>query len=457
MYGDYGSAAESVSQAVAVQVNGSGFANADPSRLSLTLLANRALDDVDLLAGLQGQSFSGSSYGADWTFDVWSTYYSVVSVELVPHAGGITFYASLGDVYVDGTLTVTVLGVGPSGDVTLSASSAEVVGEIELWLDDAGAVHGWVSTVDAWLEGFAYDSGNAGFPCCVDSIMTSILEPKVQDAAQSGVEGALAEDVAFALSQLSLPPSFDLSAMGLPAVVGIDEVFDAVGMDQGSLALSAAARFHHPIEAGDPGATAPGWLRASGAAPPLPTEPSFGLSVALDALNQALFVAWAQGGLDLGFDADSLGHVALRPQLPPVVLPNGQGGLTASVGEVVADFAIGDSPVKAAFTIIDDVAIAIDPATRGIALVPGPSPQISITWLDAEGVDPILLQLVEDGVMEKLPALLTPMTLPLPSIPLGAIASSFADAVGAVTPTSQIVVDAGSGRLNVLGDFEIVY
>jgi hypothetical protein len=457
LYGNYAPSSATVPQAIAFQVNGSGFFNEDPNRLSLTLLADRALGDVDLLAGLQGQTYSGSSFGADWQFDVWGTQYSVATVELVPHEGGISFYASVGDVFVDGTLTVTVLGVGPSGDVTLSATSAEVVGELELYLDDHGAVHGWVPRVDAWLNGFAYDSGNAGFPCCVDSIMTGILEPKVQDAAREGVEARLAEDVAFALSQLSLPSSLDLAALGLPAVVGIDKVFDGVGMAGGSLSVSAAARFHHPMAPDDPGSSAPGWLVSGSAPGPLPTSSSFGMSVSLDALNQALFVAWGQGGLEMGFDTESVGHVTLAPRLPPVVLPNGKGGLTAAAGEVVADFAIGGNPVKAAFTIIDDVTLAIDPATRGIALVPSGAPQISITWLEAQGIDPVLLQLVAEGAMSKLPALLAPMTLPLPSIPLGAIASTFGDATGAIAPGSQVLVDSAASRLTVLGDFEIVW
>jgi hypothetical protein len=215
--------------------------------------------------------------------------------------------------------------------------------------------------------------------------------------------------------------------------------------------------FHREYGASDPGSAAPGWLTVAQPPAAMPLDVPFGISISLDALNQALFAAWAQGGLERTFDDVPLaGSVHLTPRLPPIVLPNDSGGLLAAAGEIVIDAEIAGSAVQAAITIRDHVQLTIDAATRSVVLAPSPEPQISITWLVADGLDDAFRETIEATILAKLPTLLTPVTLPLPAMPLGAIASSFGDSVGTLGPAATLSVDAATSRLSLFGDLAIV-
>ena len=458
VYGRFAPASDAVPAAVAVRINELGFADPDTSKVSLTLVANSALADIDLLGALDGKTFEGDIPGGQWTFEVESTSYSRASVELGPRSEGADFAAVMDDLQVDGILSVEVFGVGPSGHVTLTADAAEVSGDIKVWLEGSSdSIAASAPSATTTLKNFQYDSGNAGFPCCVDDIMTSILRPKIQSAAQDKVKQALSQEVAFALTQFSLPSTLDLSGAGFPAVVGIEEGFDGAKFDPKGGRLTAAVRFHAEYGASDVGSAAPGWLTVAQPPAPMPLDAPFGVSISLDALNQALFAAWAQNGLERTFeDVPLAGSVHLTPRLPPIVLPNGEGGLLAAAGEIVIDAEIDGSPVQAAITIRDDLELTIDSATRSVLLSPAPQPQISITWLSAEGLDDGFRDTIEAMIIAKLPSLLTPVTLPLPTIPLGAIASSFGDSVGTLGPAAVLAVDAETSRLGLFGDLAIV-
>ena len=456
VYGTFAPATEAVPAAVAVRINEQGFASKDGDEVSLEVLANRALEDADLLAALKGKKLSGSVAGAKWTFDVKSAKYGKTKVDLGPREGGATFEARVSDVRVEGKLSVKVFGVGPSGDVSLTADAAEVGGHIGVHLKGS-ALDATASEVQTTLKGFQYHSGNAGFPCCVDDIMTGILRPKIEDAAQTQVRDALRESFVFALSQLALPKTMDLEAAGFPATITIDEAFDGAKFGKDGAELTAAVRFHHAFAATDPGAQAPGWLKVGKAPGKMSTVPAFGVSISIDALNQALFAAWGQNGLERSIDDVPLaGTLHLAPRLPPLVLADEAGNLHAAAGEIDITAEIGGSPVHAALTVQDAVDVHIDAATSSLVLTPGPEPKISITWLEDDGLTDEFRQTVESMAIDLLPSLLGPVELPIPSIPLGAVAKSFGDDVAVLGSSAKLSIDGDTSRASIEGALTVV-
>jgi hypothetical protein len=452
LYGRFEPADAAVAGAVAVRVNAAGYNGFEPTDLSLTLLAQTAVDGIDLLAPLEGTTHSGSIPGGSWTYVVKGTSYGKTHVLLTPRSGGAKFDFAVEDVRVDGTLTVKVL-LSKTDDASLSADRVNVTGLVDGGLD-GGAVSASGNSVESSMEGFQYDSNNAGFPCCVDGIVTDYLRPKVRDMVQAEVKKILEKEVAFALNQLALPDTIELDGLGL-APIAVSQHFDGAAFEADGTTLSAAVRFQASDTASGP--EAPGWLAVGGPPAASPLEPPFGMMVSLDALNQALFATWAVNGMARTLEEVPLaGTVEMVHALPPVVLANDHGGVTAQAGEIVIDANVSGAPVKAAISIVDDIQLSLDPKGQSLVLTPSPEPQISLTWLAAEDLSDSLREIIKTTILEELPAMLTPISIPLPSLPLGGIAESFGTSVGALGPDTAVAVDSQAQRLSLWGSLVVM-
>ena len=451
VFGHFAPTTQAVPGAVSLKVNARGFANDDPNAMSLTEVAQHALDDVDLLAPLKGQTLTGSIPGGSWSLLVWNTEYAGTSVQLSPAQGGAAFTAMVHDVEVFGTLTIDLLFT-KTDEVVLSADAVHVTGNVMAGLEGT-SLGGSAPNTTALLQGFNYDSGNAGLPCCVDGILTDYLRPKVQDQVQAQVRDIMSTEVAFALEQFALPPAIDLSALGFDAAIGIDTHLDGAYFDATGATLSAAAKFSGAVQPGQIGETAPGWLAVGQVAAPQALEPAFGVSVSLDALNQALHAAWAQDGLRRMLQGlPMVDTVLVEPRLPPMVLPNPDGTLSARAGEVVLHATFQDVPIQAAVNVLGDVTVQLDPQGGQLLLAPGPQPTVSVTWLLYEGVDEGMRDIIKSTIIDMVPTLLTPISLPLPTLPLGAISPSLDGMAGALAPSTILSVAPETSRLELYGD-----
>lgn len=451
VFGHFAPTTQAVPGAVALRVNPRGFANDDPNAMSLTEVAQSALNDVDLLAPLKGQTLTGSIPGGSWNLHVWKTVYAGTSVQLSPAPGGAAFTAKVHDVEVYGTLTIDLLFT-KTDEVVLSADAVHVTGNVMAGLEGT-SLSGSAPNTKALLQGFNYDSGNAGLPCCVDGILTDYLRPKVQEQVQTQVRDIMSTEVAFALEQFALPPAIDLTPLGFDAAIGIDTYLDGAFFDASGATLTAAAKFAGAIQPGEVGETAPGWLAIGQPVGPQALDPAFGVSVSLDALNQALHAAWAQDGLRrMLHGLPMVDTVLVEPRLPPMVLPNPDGTLSARAGEVVLHATFQDVPIQAAVNVIGDVAVQLDPQGGQLLLAPGPQPTVSVTWLLYEGVDDGMRKLIKSTIIDMVPTLLTPISLPLPTLPLGAISPSLAGMAGALAPSSSLGLAPETARLELYGD-----
>jgi len=458
LYGDFAKPTEVVPAALGLRVNALGFADPDPAKLSVTNLAQHALDDVDLLASLQGAVFSGKESPAKYKFTVTHASYGGASLHFAPRAGGVAVSASLSKLRVEGKLEVKVILLKHTDNVVLSAEAIHVNGNIDASFADGGDqdahLKASASGVQTNVVKFKYDSNNAGFPCCVDSIITKILRPKVRDAVQSAVQKEASRSVSLGLSDFGLPDQIDLSSAGLNAVLSTQQQLAGAQFDAEGAMVSVAAGIEAAgMEAGS-GASAPGWLKVGGAPQPMATTTAFGIAVSLDTLNQALFAIWAQGGFEMDVDdVKVVTEIHIAPMLPPVLLAAPQGKLTAGLGEVVVTGKVGGNSFKAAINVLDDVAASIDGEASSLVLSMSAQPTISVTWLEAEALNESL-RIIIGGVLEGyLPTLLAP--LPLPSIPLDAVATSFADSVATLGPDTTLKISDASHRASIYGSLLI--
>ena len=450
LFGTFAAPSKALPAALSVRINANGFKNADPKIATLTRLAKLAVDDIDLLGQLKGQTFSGTFTGGSWSYKVSSTSYAGVKVSFAPRSGGASFEAAVNKVAVKGVLAVKVLFT-KTDNATIAVDSTTVRGDIDAALVN-GALTAKGSSITSKLLGFSYDSNNAGFPCCVDWILTKVMQSNIESAVKEKVKEVMEGKVAFALNQLGLPSTIDLSSTGFPAKIGIKQVFDGASFTASGATLTARLHFTGKYAADAPGATAPGWLKVGSKPLTLATTSPHGVTLALDAVNQALFTVWGQNALTRTIDNVPLvGSVTLTPMLPPVVTMTPEGKLIAALGEVVVEAALAGNPWKAAVSIIDEVTPSLSAAAGKLTLAPSKSPQISLTWLDADQVAPSLRAVIQALILKQVPLLLTPIALPLPSLPLAALAPSQALMVAALGPTSTLTLDLKTHRAAIQG------
>jgi len=455
LFGRFASPDKMIPGAVTLRINSEGFKSNDPKVASLSRLAELAFDGIGLLAQLEGKTFTGTFKGGSWSFAVKKATYGDSMATLTPKAGGAAFIASLSKVEVNGVLSID-FSYTQTDAATIRIDSAIVSGDIEAGLaDGALAVNG--ANITTTLNGFAYDSNNAGFPCCVDEILTDLMKSNLEAAMQEKVAEVLESKVALALNDLGLPPVIDLTDTGFPATLAVSHAFDAASFTKTGASLSAALRI-----SGTPGERqralgSPGWLELGAKPVELGTTTPHALSVSLDVLNQALFAVWGEDALTRTIDdVPSFGSVTLTPKLPPVVTLTPEGNIRAAIGEVFVRGNFGGSPVLATVSIIDDVMPSLDGEAGKLTLTPSGKPDVAITWIQAEGVPQTLRAVVEAMAVTQVPKLLSPFALPLPSLPLANFAPSLAGTVAAVSKEAKLWLDPKTNRARIEGALVLV-
>lgn len=446
VYGHFVSADRSVPRAIAVDLGKDAIEGAAPAA-SLGTIVNAGLVGRDFLTELDGQTLSGSVTGVGWTFVVTGGRHDTPNVSFAAGDRGPGITAIATKIVVEGNLTVGTFGPRP---VRIDVDRAVVMGASELYVDEAtGTLHAAMPSPSAWLEGFRYSSGNGGFPCCLDSIMTSFLRPRVESTIRDALREQVPRLVKVTLDGLGLPKELDLSMLGMKRPLPIATRLDGGLFDSGGATLTASALFGGSFEPDEPGAKAPGWLELGRRFEPTgQRHPSLGVSFSIDAVNQLFFAAWGRGGLS--FEITQPFAMKLTPMLPPILSFGREGSLRAALGEIVVQ-RNGEGPPVAAVSIVQDVL----PSTEGdfVVLVPKGSPAISITWLG--GSPGSGNNAIANAAREQIGKLLQPMKFPVPKISLDAVGPTFAgQSLGIETPS--IAIDRSMGRVGASGTITIV-
>lgn len=442
LYGHFAPATRAVPKAIAVQIGQVGIEAPLPNA-SLTSVTNLVLEGRDVIAMLKGKTFSGTTSGVDYSFKVTGGAHDKPKVSLNTAKKGLGVTALVTGVVVDGDLTIGAV----QRPVRIDVERATVLAESELSIDaEAGALRAKIPSAETYLDGFRFFSNNAGFPCCVDAIVTGVLRPKVEEAIREGIKEQVPNVLGLTLEGVGLPKEIDFSAAGITLKLGVESKLDGGFFDVQGGFVTASTRFDGRFGIGSPGAKAPGWLTLErafdiGAAKRVS---SFGVSIALDAVNQALFAAWGSG--TLSYDAPAPFQAHLSAALPPVLAITRSGALRLGVGEV--ELRRADSPAPfAAATMLQDVVARM----QGDALVlePEGEPTISITWLADDTVGSGR-NLVAIAAKEQVGKLLKPFRLPVPRIALDRLGPDFAGRSLALG-SSSIAVDEPTARFGMAG------
>jgi hypothetical protein len=227
-----------------------------------------------------------------------------------------------------------------------------------------------------------------------------------------------------------------------------------VTFDIGGGTLSATATVSAALANG-PGSGAPGWLRLGRPMGSLPAASPFGLAVSVDLANQVLFNVWGQGALAQTIPDPTVGMLQTAPALPPVLLPDGHGGVTFAMGEVVVQATVGGQTLSAGVSIVTDVDLSVGMSPSALLLTPKGTPQVSLTWLQASGLPDSLKQSLAASAASEVAGLIQPLVIPLPSIPLDALSPSLAGKVAAFAPGATVAFDTPSGRADLSGAMAI--
>ena len=462
LFGEFAHPAEWVPSALSLHVSATGFNDPDPTQVSITNLAQRALDNVDIMEGLVGQGLGGGFGPADFEYVIHEASYSGAQVSFGTLDGGASASASVQDIRIVGKLTIKIdipLLPDPkfSDWITLGADWVNVDAAIGVGYQ-AGALHAAGTWADAGVGGFYYDADNHGFPCCVDDLITEILRPHVRKGIRQAVETEAAKGITLALEDFGLPTQFDIDTDILSTSLDTQHVLDGGQFEaDGAMVSVSASVYPSEIPDGSPGEHAPGWLKMDSQPEPttLATTP-FGISVALDTINQALYAVWAQGSLDLDVpEVPGIEELHVRLDLPPVLMASPEGRLGIHLGEAIATGVFSGNEVEIAVSFLDEAAFLLNHEDHTLAITPSDQPLVSVTWLDAGGITDELRPFVTAAIKGELAGMLGALELPLPEIPLDAIASSLATSHAELGPNTEIQFNAVTQRASLFGSMLI--
>jgi hypothetical protein len=412
LYGHFKSAKQPVPRAISLDVGAIAIAAPAPTA-SLTSVTNLALEGRNLVELLKGQSFSGDTSGVTFKFDVKDGSTGSAKVRLDPAAGGVGANASVPNLVIDGRLSITSFGVSYARDVRIQAKNASVEGDVKLGVDEAkGAFTAAMPNAKAELEGFSFDTDDAGFPCCVDTILSVILKSKLEQAIGDGLRQEIPKIVQLTLHGMGVPKEIDLAAAKISAKVPVTTQFDSGAFDTSGGTLTAATLFGGEYPPGSVGAEAPGWLAFGKPYVPSPRATALGVSFSLDALNQFMFAVWGTGSASLDVPAPL--DAKLTPGLPPVITITETGALRIGLGEIRVQRGASPTPM-AAVTVIQDVAARGD--GDALLLASKGESTVSITWL-TDDVGASGKNLIAVAAKEQLAKFLTSFRIPLPKVSL---------------------------------------
>lgn len=449
MYGRFVSAETPVAAGIALDIGAMGVAAPLPAA-SIESVANLALADRDLVGSFKGQAFNGTVSGATWTFTVTNGKNGPTKLSLSNVARGLGVNATASNVSIDGRLTLTALGLTYARDVRITVDSANVTGDVEVGLDPAkGALTAAMPNAEAKLDGFRFDTDNAGFPCCVDSIITGFMKPKVEEAIRDGIRNEVPKLVSLTLDGIGVPKQVDFAVGGVAVKFPIATRFDSAEFDTFGGVITASTLFGGKAAPNTPQARTPGWLTLAPPYAPAPTHaPVLGVSFSIDALNQLMFAAWGSGSLS--FTAPAPLSAKLAPALPPLVSVTEDGALRVALGEILVQRTSSAQPL-AAVTVIQDVKAAAE--ADALILIPEGQPTISITWLTDE-IEGSGRNLVAVAAKDQLGKLLKPFRVPVPKFELGALGPAFTGQSLAIQ-SPHVTLDKRTGRLTAAGSLAL--
>ena len=453
VYGNFAPFDEQVPHAVAVNVGAKAIHGAPPVA-SLTTIANMVLKDQNLVGLLEGQNFAGEFAGANFNYRIDRATVGAMRIDLDTSASGLGVKAVVDRLAVKGNLTIR-FGFTKTDDVTISVNKGTVTGDAKLAVND-GVIGGEVPDAEVKIDGFKYDSNNAGFPCCVDGIITNVIQGRIEGVLRDAIRNEVPKAVKLTLEGMGLPTELDLTGIGFAKPIPLASRFDSLDFSTDGGTLTASLLFGRTFEPNEPGSRAPGWLKLGDAslARKMTVGDGLGVSFSLDSINQLFFALWGSGSLARPMpNFDPLSDIQITPELPPMISVTEAGAVRVALGEVKLRAKLSGNPFTAAISIMQDVLPSVEEQT--LTLTPQGEPLLSITWLDADAVPEGLRKVVVGVAKGQIATYLKPFHFPIPDIALDALGPSFRDHSLAIQ-APKLDIDGPAARLALSGEMLMV-
>lgn len=368
------------------------------------------------------------------------------SVDLQARAGGLYASITIPNVVVDIHTSGDVCDIGISVSGSATASSITASGFLAV-TSSGGRATVTMPSATVNISGLRI---NLNLPSIIDwavdgiinlfrGTITNQLQSAFRDVIRQEVPGVI-EDF---LNALDLSTGFDLPAP-LSTRLSISTGLGTLAFDPGGglLGLSTAV-YATPARSPEPRG---GILQETHSLPSFNASRSFGVALAYDLLNQALYSAWYGGALNLDLDdfvSGGLGGQGVTvtavadPLLPPVVRPSGNTSYPVEIqlGDLGIDLSVTGIPnlpdiqstIYAYAVLQANVTISPSGALQ-LAIAPNPTIALDVqSSLDAV-VDPVILRdTLETIINAYLPQVVGNVIggIPLPTIDLSSVAGGF--------------------------------
>lgn len=347
-------------------------------------------------------------------------------VDMDPRSGLLDLEVVIPNLLVSVNAVGEVVFIDFDQDVTLTATSAVVTGQVMADVSNRGELSMELVNPDVMLNGFTYDVSL--LPSLIeDNLFVDSIREMIENTLISQVEQRVPDLVASQLEGLDF--SFQTELLGKN--VGVAATIDSLDVDPDGIQL----RTHLDVLAdGDP-VEAPGYLFAHSSNEPHPSRNhDLGMAVSDNLLNNVLFKVWASGLLSLDLDSaegeiepfllSSLGatnaaRVVVEAPAPPVFVER-NGGAQAQITELFVRIETpnGDNGeyLEASVTAFIDLELVIE--DNVLALDIG-EPELVIDVRDSDwGIDENTLSdlLAENLPINSLLAILGAIEFPLPEL-----------------------------------------
>lgn len=400
MYGTYADARVVTGKAISVRIGANGMSTtslpalplpAGPTNVTLSQIGTQILrDQGNLLGKLDGQekNVSGAGFGAGVKL-VHSSYDPKgATIRLSARDGGLKLEAILTNINADIDWHANApFGIEYNDSLNAHIERIRVTADVNLAYDPATkAIKATLGGHDLQISGLDVDDvGLSRVPFGIgDGIEDAVaggaeyLLNNLADPLLDIVKDQILPDLSVSLNQFHLPPTIDVPFLG--GQVDLKEDLDGANFKAAGSELSIAAAITAPK--GAKVIANPGWLTHPASAANWDQSKSFGVSLSMDYVNQALYSVWSQGLINrqLIDHVEALGiktgPIVADAKLPPVLLPAPDGdGVFINIGELQLETTFqsasaGEAKVRLAVSLVTKAKLIIQDGGASLKIMP---------------------------------------------------------------------------------------
>ena len=391
----------------------------------------------EMLAPMQPMQHAGDEAGPDCLYErvfVNDVKFSDVKIQLIPADGGISFRFEVDGLDVPGRADYAVACLDGSTNVRVTATSVVVAGTLLVSPDGMKGFKTDLVDQDVTLTGLNVQA--SGIPGTIMNMIS--WDGWISSIIGKGAELAMEPMMNSALGGLGGPK--ELNVLGKTLRMEVTPT-DITFSNQGALVAMNMGM-------GIGGAEAAQYVYVANGTPTMDPGNGFQLGLADDLANSMMSQAKAIGLLNLEMPANggTFDSTQISMTLPPMIMADGNGAMKIVLGDMMATFKAGGTPVAKA-AVNAKIALQVKSAGNGyaVALELG-KPELTFNVLEDIANETRLsnddLETAAAGCIE---AQLANISLLLVNIPLPAVAG---------LQMRNLTVGSDNGYVMVKGNFE---